>query len=192
MSYMIEGGGSKTLSKVTSRISLNFLVIVIVTETLLVPLLTQAKKWLYQQPEASHKLLDLLTNICIDYLVEQVSSFYSSFTQYSLLLTSCNRLTKSGLLASQVRAGAQLLQVFESNAEHLGPKQFEVHSSLITQVQALHWCVPVGLLPALPSADKQGGEGEGGEGGFGRRAHDCLRQGGTLRLEEPGAVWVLD
>ena len=27
-----------------------------------------------------------------------------------------------------MRAGAQLLQVFESNAEHLGPKQFEVHS----------------------------------------------------------------
>ena len=44
------------------------------TETLLVTLLTQAKKWLYQHPEASHKLLDLLTNICVDYLVEQVSS----------------------------------------------------------------------------------------------------------------------
>ena len=61
MSYMIEGGGSKTQSK--------------------------AKKWLYHFTEASHKLLSLLTEVCVDYLVEQV------------------------------RAGAQLLQVFESNAE---------------------------------------------------------------------------
>ena len=57
MSYMIEGGGSKTLSK--------------------------AKKWLYQYPEASKKLLQIITDVNVDYLVEQV------------------------------RAGAQLLQVFE-------------------------------------------------------------------------------
>lgn len=56
MSYMIEGGGSKTLSK--------------------------AKKWLYQHPEASHKLLKLITDVNVEYLV------------------------------GQVRAGAQLLQVF--------------------------------------------------------------------------------
>ena len=62
MSYMIEGGGSKTQSK--------------------------AKKWLYQYPEASRKLLALITEVNVDYLVEQV------------------------------RAGAQLLQVFESNAEY--------------------------------------------------------------------------
>jgi len=68
MAYMIEGGGSKTQSK--------------------------AKKWLYQHPEASHRLLSLLTTVCVDYLVEQV------------------------------RAGAQLLQVFESNAEYLGAEQF--------------------------------------------------------------------
>jgi len=68
MAYMIEGGGSKTQSK--------------------------AKKWLYQHPVASHKLLSLITDVCIDYLVEQV------------------------------RAGAQLLQVFESNAEYLGAEQF--------------------------------------------------------------------
>ena len=84
MSYMIEGGGSKTLSKVTPRISLIFLVIVIVTETLVVTLLTQAKKWLYQHPEASHKLLDLLTNICVDYLVEQVNSRLLFFGAKSL------------------------------------------------------------------------------------------------------------
>ena len=68
MSYMIEGGGSKTLSK--------------------------AKKWLYQHPEASHKLLEMITDVNVDYLVEQV------------------------------RAGAQLLQVFESNAEYLGAEEF--------------------------------------------------------------------
>ena len=62
--------------------------IVIVTETLVVTLLTQAKKWLYQHPEASHKLLDLLTNICIDYLVEQVNSLYSSFTLYNIRYSS--------------------------------------------------------------------------------------------------------
>ena len=68
MAYMIEGGGSKTQSK--------------------------AKKWLYQFPEASRRLLSLLTQVIVDYLVEQV------------------------------RAGAQLLQVFESNAEYLGEEQF--------------------------------------------------------------------
>ena len=68
MSYMIEGGGSKTQSK--------------------------AKKWLYQHPEASHKLLKIITDVNVEYLV------------------------------GQVRAGAQLLQVFESNAEYLGPVEF--------------------------------------------------------------------
>ncbi|RNA01074.1 uroporphyrinogen decarboxylase [Brachionus plicatilis] len=60
MSYMIEGGGSTTQSK--------------------------AKAWLYKYPEESHELLKILTNVIIDYLVEQVC------------------------------AGAQLLQVFESHA----------------------------------------------------------------------------
>ena len=68
MSYMIEGGGSRTQAK--------------------------AKKWLYTQPEASHQLLQLITDVNVDYLVEQV------------------------------KAGAQMLQVFESHAEHLGPDMF--------------------------------------------------------------------
>ena len=46
MSYMIEGGGSTTQSK--------------------------AKAWLYKYPEESHELLKILTNIIIDYLVEQI------------------------------------------------------------------------------------------------------------------------
>lgn len=64
MTYMIEGGGSKTMSK--------------------------AKHWLYKYPQESKKLLEILTNVIIDYLV------------------------------GQVKAGAQLLQLFESNAEYLG------------------------------------------------------------------------
>ena len=68
MSYMIEGGGSPTLSK--------------------------SKFWLYRHPEASHRLLQSITDVSVDYLV------------------------------GQVEAGAQLLQVFESHAGILGPEQF--------------------------------------------------------------------
>ncbi|XP_068098630.1 uroporphyrinogen decarboxylase [Hyperolius riggenbachi] len=68
MTYMIEGGGSNTMSK--------------------------AKRWLYQHPKISHTLLQLLTDVIVDYLVGQVA------------------------------AGAQALQVFESHAGCLGPKQF--------------------------------------------------------------------
>ncbi|KAL1137703.1 hypothetical protein AAG570_009399 [Ranatra chinensis] len=69
MGYMIEGGGSKTMSK--------------------------AKSWLYKYPKESERLLSILTETVVDYLVEQVV------------------------------AGAQLLQVFESNAEYLGPDLFK-------------------------------------------------------------------
>jgi uroporphyrinogen decarboxylase len=65
---MIEGGGSKTMSK--------------------------AKKWLYKYPEESKKLLQLLTDVIVKYLIEQV------------------------------KAGAQMLQVFESNAEYLNLELF--------------------------------------------------------------------
>ncbi|PRP82362.1 uroporphyrinogen decarboxylase [Planoprotostelium fungivorum] len=63
MSYMIEGGGSKTFAK--------------------------SKKWLYQYPEASHKLLDMLSDIIIEYL------------------------------SLQIQAGAQAVQVFDSWAGEL-------------------------------------------------------------------------
>ena len=69
MSYMIEGGGSKTQSK--------------------------AKAWLYTYPSASHKVLQMLTDVNIEYLVQQV------------------------------KAGAQMLQVFESHAEYLGKDLFD-------------------------------------------------------------------
>lgn len=48
MSYMIEGGGSTTMAK--------------------------AKSWLYRHPEASHRLLRLLADVIIDYLVGQVAA----------------------------------------------------------------------------------------------------------------------
>ena len=48
------------------------------TKILVILMMLQAKKWLYQHPEASHKLLDLLTTVCIDYLVEQVNITSSS------------------------------------------------------------------------------------------------------------------
>ncbi|KAJ9601756.1 hypothetical protein L9F63_000048 [Diploptera punctata] len=72
MGYMIEGGGSKTLSK--------------------------AKAWLYENPESSKQILKLLTDAVVDYLIMQ----------------AC--------------AGAQLLQVFESSAEHLGPELFKTYA----------------------------------------------------------------
>ncbi|KAJ8980708.1 hypothetical protein NQ317_019202 [Molorchus minor] len=68
MGYMIEGGGSKTLSK--------------------------AKKWLYANPDIAHELLQLLTNVIIDYLV------------------------------MQIEAGAQIVQVFDSSAEYLNKKLY--------------------------------------------------------------------
>ena len=48
MSYMIVGEGSTTHSK--------------------------AKSWLYKYPEESHELLKILTNVIIDYLVEQIAA----------------------------------------------------------------------------------------------------------------------
>ena len=46
MSYIIAGGGSPTLSK--------------------------AKLWLYQHQETSHELLQIITDVCVDFLVGQV------------------------------------------------------------------------------------------------------------------------
>lgn len=46
MGYMIEGGGSKTMAK--------------------------TKEWIEKYPKDVHKLLRLLTNVIIEYLVMQV------------------------------------------------------------------------------------------------------------------------
>lgn len=69
MSYMIEGSGSVTQSK--------------------------AKRWLYTQPEASHRLLSLLANTVTSHLVHQAV------------------------------AGAQLLQIFESHSGVLTSSLFD-------------------------------------------------------------------
>jgi len=72
MGYMIQGGGSSTMAK--------------------------ARSWLYKYPEDSHKLLQMITDIVVDYLV------------------------------MQVKAGAQLLQVFESNGNYLDDALFMNYS----------------------------------------------------------------
>lgn len=72
MAYMIEGGGSKMFAK--------------------------AKAWFYKYPEASHALLQRLTDTIIIYL------------------------------EGQVAAGAQLLQIFDSWANEIGPDVFATFS----------------------------------------------------------------
>lgn len=56
--------------------------------------MSNAKSWFYKYPDASHQLLKIITDATVSYLV------------------------------GQAKAGAQLLQVFESHAEHLGPYLF--------------------------------------------------------------------
>lgn len=56
---------------------------------------SNAKKWLYQFPSQSHQLLAKLADFIVQYMI------------------------------GQAKAGAQMLQVFESNAGFLGPKSFE-------------------------------------------------------------------
>ncbi|XP_018300350.1 uroporphyrinogen decarboxylase isoform X1 [Mycetomoellerius zeteki] len=72
MGYMIQGGGSSTMAK--------------------------ARSWLYKYPEETHKLLQMITDVIVDYLV------------------------------MQVKAGAQLLQVFESNGDYLNDALFTNYS----------------------------------------------------------------
>jgi uroporphyrinogen decarboxylase len=72
MVYMIEGGGSK--------------------------LFRFAKEWLFKYPEASHELLQRITDVAVEFL------------------------------AQQVVAGAQILQVFESWGGELAPAEFREFS----------------------------------------------------------------
>ena len=72
LSYMVEGSGSKTFSK--------------------------AKKYLYTQPEAAHRLLQKITESTINYL------------------------------RAQIDAGADMIQIFDSWAGALSPAQYAVFS----------------------------------------------------------------
>lgn len=94
--YMVEGGGSKTMQK--------------------------SKGWLFKWPKESKEVLDLITDVVIDYLVEQV------------------------------KAGAQALQIFDSNAGDLAPHHFHefsypylkrISTTLRTRLASLS-------LPAVP------------------------------------------
>jgi uroporphyrinogen decarboxylase len=79
LAYMVEGTGSKTFSA--------------------------AKSWLFRYPEASHALLQRLTDLLVDFLVRQID------------------------------AGAQLVQVFDSWAGLLGPDDFRRFSfPYLTQI----------------------------------------------------------
>ncbi len=73
LAYMIEGSGSKTFS--------------------------QAKRFLYTQPDAAHKLLQKITDTSIAYLRQQIAS------------------------------GADLVQIFDSWAGILSPQQYQVFSA---------------------------------------------------------------
>lgn len=70
--YMVEGGGSKTFAEI--------------------------KRWIYTYPGESKKLLERISDICVQYL------------------------------ALQVRAGAQIVQVFDSWAGELSPSTFKEFS----------------------------------------------------------------
>lgn len=70
--YMTEGSGSKTFSK--------------------------ARRFLYQQPQAAHLLLQKITDVTIDYLKQQIE------------------------------AGADLIQIFDSWAGILTPEQYKTYS----------------------------------------------------------------
>ena len=78
MCFMIEGGSSMTQSK--------------------------AKYWLYKYPDATKKLLDMLTTVIVDYLVGQIEAgaqmvqLFETLAEYQI----ASRLTFFGGIASQV------------------------------------------------------------------------------------------
>nr|CAG8523311.1 5203_t:CDS:10 [Entrophospora candida] len=79
MAYMIEGGGSNTLSK--------------------------AKTWLFKYPNESKRLLQKITDVAIDFLI------------------------------GQIKAGAQMVQIFESWGGELSPNDFNSFSlPYLTQI----------------------------------------------------------
>jgi len=87
---MIEGGGSPTLSK--------------------------AKEWLYQHHEASHKLLQIITDVCVDFLIGQVRA--------GAQVTLC--MWYGFLVTIMI---TQLLQVFESHGGLLSAESFTTYCS---------------------------------------------------------------
>ncbi|EDV23097.1 uncharacterized protein TRIADDRAFT_27497 [Trichoplax adhaerens] len=126
MAYMIEGGGSSTMSK--------------------------AKKWLYRYEEASHQLLRLLVDVIVEYLV------------------------------GQVKAGAQLLQVFESHAGILGPDMFDKYSLTYLQqiCQKVKHNLEAAKLEVVPMIV------------FAKGAHYALHQLSNIGYDVVGMDWTID
>ncbi|KAJ8913192.1 hypothetical protein NQ315_009029 [Exocentrus adspersus] len=125
MGYMIEGGGSKTLSK--------------------------AKKWLYAHPNESHRLLSLLTDVIIDYLI------------------------------MQIEAGAQLIQVFDSSAEYLNKRLYEI------------FCLPYlkKIAQALKIHLKESNQ-DVILVLFAKGAHFCLEEQADLGYDVLGIDWTVE
>nr|QHH26530.1 uroporphyrinogen decarboxylase [Euglena longa] len=83
---------------------------------------TECSKWIYTEPEFVHRILRVLAHVCARFL------------------------------ARQVHAGAQLLQVFESHADALPPKQWREFSLpylnlIATMVKAQCPGIPMIVLP---------------------------------------------
>ncbi|KAJ3072827.1 Uroporphyrinogen decarboxylase in heme biosynthesis, partial [Rhizoclosmatium hyalinum] len=83
---------------------------------------SKAKTWLYKYPDASKELLACLVDTCVNYLV------------------------------AQVKAGAQMLQVFDSNAGELAPSDFthfvlpgllEIATRVKSELKALNLSAPI-------------------------------------------------
>lgn len=126
MGYMIEGGGSKTMSK--------------------------AKSWLNNHPEATEKLLQILTDTIVDYF------------------------------EMQVKAGAQLLQLFESSAEHLSKDEFlTIACPYIKEIRdKLHDRLNTQGIQAVPMTL------------FAKGAGESLEEQAKLGYEVIGIDWTVD
>lgn len=126
MGYMIEGGGSKTMEK--------------------------TKNWLSNETEESRKLLQLLTDVCIDYL------------------------------EMQVKAGAQMLQVFESSAEYISKEEFAKFSlPYLKEIRVkLHEKLNKQGIPLVPMIV------------FGKGAMHSLAEMADLGYDVLGLDWSID
>lgn len=126
MGYMIEGGGSKTMSK--------------------------AKAWLTEYPDASKQLLEMLTVTIVDYF------------------------------EMQVKAGAQMLQIFESSADYISKEEFAAVS--------LPYCraIRMGLLKRLASQNIEAVPMVMYAKGGGH----SLREQASLGYEVIGLDWTVD
>ena len=112
MAYMIEGGGSKTFAKCmippqkkkphTQNDSFFFF--------------PTAKTWLYNEKEASHRLLTILTDVSITYLVGQVKAGAQVINKHNIWCFL--------IFFKKKKFHKQMVQVFDSHAGELAPDLF--------------------------------------------------------------------